>query len=163
MSQAGGWYDATYGRFALDARARVRQETYGEDIGSNGWMNANELCLFIHWLGLDEAWRVLDVACGSGGPSLFIAQNTGARVTGVDVNEAAIATASMSARERALDGRADFRVADATAPLPFEAGTFDGCSASIRSITWPGGRPSSVTGTACCGRAGACYSQTRSS
>ena len=31
MSQAGGWYDATYGRFALDARARVRQETYGED------------------------------------------------------------------------------------------------------------------------------------
>ena len=52
MSQAGGWYDATYGRFALDARARVRQETYGEDIGSNGWMNANELCLFIHWLGV---------------------------------------------------------------------------------------------------------------
>lgn len=125
MSEAGGWYDAAYGGFALDARARVRQETYGEDIGSNGWMTADELRLFIDRLGLDHASRVLDVACGSGGPSLFIAHSTGARVTGVDVNEAAVSTAGQAARERGLEGLADFHVVDAGAPLPFETGSFD--------------------------------------
>jgi cyclopropane fatty-acyl-phospholipid synthase-like methyltransferase len=74
-------------------------------------MTADELRLLINWLGLDEGSRVLDVACGSGGPSLFIAQSTGARVTGVDVNEAAIATAAQAARERALEARADPQLA----------------------------------------------------
>jgi SAM-dependent methyltransferase len=51
---------------------------------------------------------------------LHLAKRTQCRVTGVDVNANAIATAEQSASERVR-----FRLADANAPLPFDAGSFD--------------------------------------
>ncbi len=46
-------------------------------------------------------------------------------IAGVDVHEQAIATANALAAERGLAPVADFRVADAAAPLPFPDGYFD--------------------------------------
>jgi SAM-dependent methyltransferase len=86
---------------------------------------AEEQDLFVAWLGLSPESRLLDVACGSGGPTLRIAQRAGCRVSGVDLHGEGIASAKASAKERGLEDRAEFHQGDAAAPLPFGDGSFD--------------------------------------
>ncbi|HXV57380.1 MAG TPA: methyltransferase domain-containing protein [Gaiellaceae bacterium] len=118
-------YDATYGEFDLDARRRVRLETYGEDIGQNGWLTAEEWRTTTGWLALGEGSTALDVACGSGGPAVDLARRTGAAVVGVDRNEHAIETAGRLVRRAGLASSVRFEQADAARPLPFADGSFD--------------------------------------
>jgi SAM-dependent methyltransferase len=126
-------YDATYGEFDLDARRRVRLETYGEDIGQNGWLTAEEWRTATGWLAVGRGSRVLDVACGSGGPAVDLARRTGATLVGVDVNGHAIAIANELARRAGLDSLTRFEKADAARPLPFDDGSF-GAVVSIDAI-----------------------------
>jgi SAM-dependent methyltransferase len=56
----------------------------------------------------------LDLACGSGGPGLWVAERTGASLIGVDFAPAAIETATQLAEDRNMSGRARYIVADAT-------------------------------------------------
>jgi SAM-dependent methyltransferase len=125
MGGATPFYDRTYGGFQLGARERVRRETYGEDLGQNSWLMAEEWRAFAAWLGVAEGSQVLDVACGSGGPALYLAQSFGARVTGVDHNSEATATANRLAEQAALAGQARFMTADASQPLPLDDEQFD--------------------------------------
>ncbi|MGH3452575.1 MAG: class I SAM-dependent methyltransferase [Haloechinothrix sp.] len=118
-------YDATYQRFELDARRSVRLETYGEDFGQNGWLTAGEWRAALDRLELTSDSRVLDVACGSGGPDIHLARTTGAAVVGVDINTHAIAAAREHARRAGLVGLVTFAQADAARALPFEDGSFD--------------------------------------
>ena len=118
-------YDSTYGHFHEDVLALVRAATYGTDIGQSGWTTVEEYAGFVEWLGLDATRHVLDVGCGSGGPILHVARLTGARVTGIDINEHGIATAARHAREGGFGDRATFDVVDVDAALPFDEGTFD--------------------------------------
>lgn len=118
-------YDTTYRTFELDARRRVRLETYGDDIGQNSWLTTDEWRTAVDTLGLRPGWSVLDVACGSGGPDIHLARTTGARVVGVDVNAHAIDTANARAQREGLAALARFVQADAGRPLPFDDGTFD--------------------------------------
>ena len=69
--------------------------------------------------------RLLDVACGSGGPGLHLARATGCEVTGVDREATGLANARRLAREAGLEARAHFVQADASQPLPFADGSFD--------------------------------------
>lgn len=117
-------YGAQYSNFATALYARVRAAAMGEDIGQNGWLTAEEQDRFIGWLGLGADDLLLDVACGSGGPTLRIAERTGCRVVGVDIHEEGIARARQYAAERAMADRASFRTADAAASLPFDDGAF---------------------------------------
>jgi SAM-dependent methyltransferase len=119
------FYDRAYGRFQLDAREQVRRETYGEDLGQNSWLTADEWRTFAGWIDLTDGSRVLDVGCGSGGPVLELARSLGARVTGVDHNTEAIATATRLAHERNLESIARFQFADAGRSLPFDDAQFD--------------------------------------
>jgi ubiquinone/menaquinone biosynthesis C-methylase UbiE len=57
----------------------------------------------------------LDLACGAGGPGLWVAELTGASLIGVDFAPTAIAAASCLAAERGMSARAAYHVADATA------------------------------------------------
>ena len=118
-------YDTAYRRFALSARRRVREETYGEDIGQNSWLTKDEWDSALDWLVPIPGAHVLDVACGSGGPDLHVARTRGARVVGVDVNAHAIETASKAARREGLASLARFVQADAGLPLPFADASFD--------------------------------------
>ena len=118
-------YNTYYDKFAADAQAAVRKETYGEDIGQSSWMTADELRHFIDLLKIDESTNVLEVGSGSGGPALFLANETGCRLTGVDVNEFGIKNANELARERGLSDRAEFKQIDASKRLPFENNSFD--------------------------------------
>src|SRR5579884_3880879 len=118
-------YDTTYGSFEADVREQVRRETYGEDIGQNSWLTADEYRHFLTWLEIGPDAHLLEVATGSGGPALFVAQLTGARVTGIDINERGVAAGHAMARDRQLDALVHFLHADASGPLPFEDRTFD--------------------------------------
>jgi SAM-dependent methyltransferase len=87
-------YDANYGNFQTELYEEIRREAFGEDIGQNSWLTASELDQFQEWLRLGPDKRLLDVACGAGGPALRMAKRTGCSVTGVDVHEQASLTMS---------------------------------------------------------------------
>lgn len=119
------YYDANYGNFQTELYAEIRREAFGEDIGQNSWLTATELDTFLSWLNLSSGKRLLDVACGSGGPALRIAASTGCSVLGIDLHEQAISVAKSMASHRGLQDRAEFRVANASEPLPFPDAHFD--------------------------------------
>jgi SAM-dependent methyltransferase len=117
-------YDSTYGNFTEDVLTEVRRATYGEDIGQNSWITAEEYDSFYNSLNLVGRPHVLDVASGSGGPALYLARKYGCRITGVDINAEGLSTA----RETALAARivnARFQSADLDQRLPFDAARFD--------------------------------------
>ncbi|HEV8192708.1 MAG TPA: class I SAM-dependent methyltransferase, partial [Ktedonobacterales bacterium] len=118
-------YNTTYSQFAAAVSERLRQEIYGEDIGQNSWLTADEYRTYAAWLEVTAAMYVLEVGCGSGGPGLFLARTTGAKVTGIDVNEHGIAQANQLAQDQQLAERAHFQQADASQPLPFSQESFD--------------------------------------
>src|SRR3954469_16265600 len=105
----GTFFDAAYNKADRTILAEIRRETFGEDIGQFSWITADELRKFCGRLQLTADSHLLDVACGSGGPAMFIAQSTGCRVTGVDINESGIATARQSADVRGLQERVHFK------------------------------------------------------
>jgi SAM-dependent methyltransferase len=115
-----------YSEFSESVSAAVRAEAFGEDIGQNSWITADEYLRFADWLGLSPDSHVLEVASGSGGPSLWLARRAGCRITGVDSNEGGITTASRAAAQAGLADRAAFRRADANTRLPFDDAAFDG-------------------------------------
>jgi SAM-dependent methyltransferase len=119
------FYGAHYGRFGSDLMAALRREVYGEDLGQTSWRSAAEQADIADLLRLGPDLHLLDVACGSGGPSLALAERTGCRVTGLDLEPAGIAHAEVQARARGLAGRAAFRALDCGGRLPFGDGAFD--------------------------------------
>jgi cyclopropane fatty-acyl-phospholipid synthase-like methyltransferase len=124
-SPASRHYDANYGNFETELYAQIRRDAFGDDIGQSSWLTAAEQDRFLEWLKLVPGKTLLDIACGSGGPALRIAERTGCSIAGVDVHDQAIATANSLAAQRGLADRAQFQVADATAPLPFPDASFD--------------------------------------
>lgn len=141
MGRQVPFYDRTYGHFQLGARERVRRETYGEDLGQNSWLTADEWRTFAGWLGVTAGTQVLDVACGSGGPALALAREFGAQVTGTDHNAEGIATATRMAEQQGLADQVSFVTADAGQPLPFDSGQFDAITC-IDAVNHLPGRPS---------------------
>jgi ubiquinone/menaquinone biosynthesis C-methylase UbiE len=115
----------TYANFTDRVLAQVRAATFGEDIGQNSWVTADEYDRFIEWLQLTPAAHALEVASGSGGPALYLAEKAGCRVTGVDVNPNGVATAVQAATRHGAGSRIRFKVADATARLAFKDDEFD--------------------------------------
>jgi len=119
------FYGPQYARFTSPLAVSLRREVYGEDLGQQGWRTVAEQAWIAEVLRLGPERRLLDVACGSGGPSLALVEKTGCRVTGLDAEAAGIAYARARAVERGLAGRATFAVEDCGGPLPFPDGSFD--------------------------------------
>jgi SAM-dependent methyltransferase len=123
-----GWFDfygAHYRRFGGGLAAALRREAYrGGDVGQTGWRTGDEQADIADLVRLGPDVHFLDVACGSGGPSLDLAERTGCRVTGLDLEPAGIARAEAQAAARGLAGRATFRVLDCGNRLPFADGAF---------------------------------------
>lgn len=125
MAERTDLFYNTYGHFDERVLAAVRAETFGRDIGQNSWLTVDEYERFASWLDLTPTSHVLEVASGSGGPALHLAEYAGCRVTGVDANESGIANAARAAAVAKLSSRVNFQVADANAPLPFDEAAFD--------------------------------------
>jgi SAM-dependent methyltransferase len=75
-------------------------------------------------MGLRPSDHVLDVGCGIGGATRYLAQAVGCRVTGIDLTPAYIAAAEELARRTGLADRIAYRVGSALA-MPFADGAFD--------------------------------------
>jgi SAM-dependent methyltransferase len=68
--------------------------------------------------------HVLDVGCGIGGPSRFLAKQFGCRVTGLDLTAEFIEVADMLARRTGLADKVSYRQGNAL-DLPFADASFD--------------------------------------
>ena len=117
MAEQVRLYDANYSNYAADVQTAVRREAFGEDIGQNSWLTVADFRRFWAWLALDAGSHVLDIASGSGGPAVFLAQTLGCRLTGFDVNEHGVANANRLASAQGMAERVQFRVGDASQRL----------------------------------------------
>ena len=104
--------------------AHLRAHREGEYVGQESFVSAGEILGLARAAGVDASTRVLDLCCGSGGPALHLARQTGCRIVGVDRSPEAIHLARTSAEHRGLDSRATFIVSDALCP-PIDAASFD--------------------------------------
>jgi SAM-dependent methyltransferase len=129
-------YDGHYGRLTADPQTAVRRQTYDEDLGQASWITLAEAREFFRALELGPARTALEVACGSGGITCRMAEETGAHCVGVDINAHGIDAAERRARERQLTSRVSFRVVDAGQRLPFPDASFDAvfCNDSINHL-----------------------------
>jgi SAM-dependent methyltransferase len=75
-------------------------------------------------LVLDGTERILDLGCGIGGPSRYLARTFGCRVTGLDLTPEFCRVATMLAERTGLADKVDYRQGDALA-IPFPAQSFD--------------------------------------
>jgi SAM-dependent methyltransferase len=123
---SGDFYGPQYARIDSDLAAEIRREVFGDDIGQESWRTGAEQAEIADLLGLTSESRVLDVACGAGGPSLALVERSGCRLTGVDIEREGIAHASSLAAQRNLADRATFDVQDCDLRLAFPDGSFDG-------------------------------------
>lgn len=119
------FYSAQYSRFGSLLAAEIRREAYGEDLGQLGWRTLDEQQEMIGLVKERSHGRLLDIACGPGGPAIAIAAATGCWLTGVDVEEAAIEQAKSLAAAGQLRVSPTFIVADCNQMLPFEDDDFD--------------------------------------
>lgn len=125
MNRKVDLFDSTYSHFEAEVLARIRRKTFGEDFGQNSWTTAEEYRHWAEWLDLHERSHALEVASGSGGPAIFLAQLCGGRITGIDINAHGVAAAVQRAQAHGLAGRVAFKEADAGVALPFPDLAFD--------------------------------------
>ncbi len=125
MNRPYDFYARQYERFNAPLAAEIRLEIYGEDIGQQGWRSMREQDEIISLITNTPDFHLADIACGSAGPSLAIAANTPVRLTGVDIEDHAIAKADRRAQETGCAERTTFITADCSATLPFEDDEFD--------------------------------------
>jgi len=125
MSASVEFYREAYETFMDPVQRNVRAEAFGTDIGQNSWLTSDELDAFARWLGLTPNQHVLDVACGSGGPSLYLSRKAQCRVSGIDNDSQSIDVAKKMAANDVRGCHSVFSVADARQRLPFDDGVFD--------------------------------------
>ncbi|MBD2363815.1 methyltransferase domain-containing protein [Anabaena minutissima FACHB-250] len=78
----------------------------------------------LSWAGVETAENILDVGCGIGGSSLYLAEKFQAQATGITLSPVQAARATERAQEKGLSAKSKFLVANAQA-MPFDDNTFD--------------------------------------
>jgi tocopherol O-methyltransferase len=76
------------------------------------------------WSGTNQAENILDVGCGIGGSSLYLAEKFNASATGITLSPIQAKRAAQRAQEADLTSRVRFEVADAL-EMPFSDDSFD--------------------------------------
>src|SRR5260370_3326515 len=87
-------------------------------------------------LRLGPASRVLDVACGKGTTTIFLAKEFGCEVFGIDYGEQNVAAARSLAQANQVDSRVQFERGDAES-LPFADAAFDAVICECAFCTFP--------------------------
>ncbi|MCK6620895.1 MAG: methyltransferase domain-containing protein [Calditrichaceae bacterium] len=119
-----------------DVSSALWEETWGEHMhhgyyGPNGDEKRDHrraqvdlIEELLRWGEVRGAEHILDLGCGIGGSSLYLAQKFNARVAGITLSPVQANRARERAAAAGLSGRAQFAVADALHP-PFGPGAFD--------------------------------------
>jgi len=74
--------------------------------------------------GIGPGKRVIDIGCGKGTGSVYLAEKYGCQVTGIDMDERLLGEAQALAEKRGVEDRVLFRKGDAL-KLPFSDRSFD--------------------------------------
>jgi tocopherol O-methyltransferase len=77
----------------------------------------------LHWAKIEQPQNILDVGCGIGGSTLYLAQKYHARATGITLSPVQAARATERAKIAKLQNL-NFQVANAL-KMPFESNSFD--------------------------------------
>jgi tocopherol O-methyltransferase len=119
-----------------DASSGLWEEIWGEHMhhgyyGPNGTQKKDRrqaqidlIEELLNWAEVKTPENILDVGCGIGGSSLYLADKFHARATGITLSPVQAARATERAQELNLSNRSQFLVADAQA-MPFEDNSFD--------------------------------------
>ncbi|MBF2015756.1 MAG: methyltransferase domain-containing protein [Rivularia sp. T60_A2020_040] len=119
-----------------DASSGLWEEIWGEHMhhgyyGADGREEKNRrqaqidlIEELLQWAQVQQAENILDVGCGIGGSSLYLAQKFNAAATGITLSPVQARRACERAVEFGLQGRTNFQVADAL-NMPFEDNSFD--------------------------------------
>jgi ubiquinone/menaquinone biosynthesis C-methylase UbiE len=96
------------------------KEVFGEDclpdeVASFDFASLSELRWMARELRVGPGQTFIDIACGMGGPGLWIARETGANIVGVDFSAEAIQQARQRADQFGLGERARYQLADMAA------------------------------------------------
>ena len=124
-------YDAVYASAMTSATMRriwhdlAEGPDFPEEFGHISFTTLPELRKIKYHLALGHGDRLLDLGCGLAGPALWMARETGAHLTGVDLSPVAIKAAGERAAELGLDGQAEFRVGS-FADTGLEGNSIDG-------------------------------------
>lgn len=81
---------------------------YPEGFESISFLSLSEMRRMAEELRLAPGHTLVDLGCGMGGPGLWVARETGARLIGVDRSSVAVAQATARAEARGLAGAASF-------------------------------------------------------
>ncbi len=119
-----------------DASSALWEETWGEHMhhgyyGPEGTEKRDHYRAqvdlieeLLRWGRINGAGHILDLGCGIGGSSLYLAQKFNARIVGITLSPVQAGRARERAAAAGLSERVRFAVADALHP-PFEPGSFD--------------------------------------
>jgi SAM-dependent methyltransferase len=126
---------STLSRVSLDRYPELQSYTRDEIYGRGDQMSPGALFLaarMARGLEVRPGDIVLDVGCGLGESSIFLAKHYGVRVVAVDLGILAV-TLSEKFSERSCEARVTALNLDITEPLPFADGYFDAvfCMTSI--------------------------------
>jgi SAM-dependent methyltransferase len=107
-------YDAVYDAlprgqtFSRLWRAHAYRNDFPAEFAHIGFLTVPEAQRMREWLQIGPGDVLADLACGAGGPGLWMAAQSGASLIGVDPSPAGLAAARARARGAGLAGRARF-------------------------------------------------------
>jgi cyclopropane fatty-acyl-phospholipid synthase-like methyltransferase len=110
-------FTETFARPVSAVQERIWRQVFGaeypEGLDIYSFVTVSELARISVEVDVGAGDVLLDMACGRGGPGIWVAAHTGARLIGVDIAETAVAAARARAAQAGLSDSA------------FQVGTFD--------------------------------------
>lgn len=121
-------FEAAFAAPVSAVQQRVWREAFGseypEGVEPHSLVSRTELARFSADVMVDRTGHLVDVGCARGGPGLWVAAHTGARLTGVDIAASALAAAEQRAWSLGLAARAEFMLGSFES-VPLNSGSVD--------------------------------------
>lgn len=114
LSEEARAFDAFYAAYARNAtlqaifRDACEMHELSEEVAHYSFVTAADLKRICGLLNLAAGDRLADLACGNGSIGLWLARQTGARLSGVDISAAALALAREKAARLGLNHLSEF-------------------------------------------------------
>lgn len=127
QQQIQQFYDASSGLWEEVWGEHMHHGYYGADGTEKKERRQAQIDLIeelLAWAGVQQAAQILDVGCGIGGSSLYLAKKFNAKVTGITLSPVQANRAIARSQAAGLADRTSFQVADALA-MPFADNSFD--------------------------------------
>ena len=84
-------------------------DEFPEDTESYSFVTLTDLNKMADFSNLEEGDCFADIACGRGGPGMWLARKTNTKILGMDISEEAVNSANQRIHEFGLDDRAEFK------------------------------------------------------